>query len=92
MLKKSASGSIARRAGLARQARHASSDSECLAFPSNPASRAAILLGRFPVVPDLQAIEVYCAEMVFPQPAREKTSQDIAKRCQSWYNSDPVPI
>ena len=22
----------------------------------------------------------------------EKMSQDIAKRCQSWYNSDPVPI
>jgi len=22
----------------------------------------------------------------------EKLSQDIAKRCQSWYNSDPVPI
>ncbi|MCX5728817.1 MAG: hypothetical protein NTZ28_08275, partial [Nitrospirae bacterium] len=21
----------------------------------------------------------------------EKTPQDIAKRCQSWYNSDPVP-
>jgi hypothetical protein len=55
-------------------------------------SRAAILLGRFPVVKDLQAIEVYCAEMVFSQPAGEKTSQDIAKLRQSWYNSDPVPI
>jgi hypothetical protein len=22
----------------------------------------------------------------------EKLPQDIAKRCQSWYNSDPVPI
>jgi len=22
----------------------------------------------------------------------KKTSQDIAKRCQSWYNSDPVPL
>ena len=22
----------------------------------------------------------------------EKLRQDIAKRCQSWYNSDPVPI
>jgi hypothetical protein len=21
----------------------------------------------------------------------EKLPQDIAKRCQSWYNSDPVP-
>jgi len=38
MLKKSASGSSARRAGLPRQARHASSDSECLAFLANLAS------------------------------------------------------
>jgi hypothetical protein len=22
----------------------------------------------------------------------EKLPQDIAKRCQSWYNSDPVPL
>ena len=22
----------------------------------------------------------------------EKLPRDIAKRCQSWYNSDPVPI
>jgi hypothetical protein len=82
MLKKSASGSSARRAGLRGRR-----DTQALipsVSPFSPISHT--------VVPDLQAIEVYCAEMVFPQPAREKTSQDIAKRCQSWYNSDPVPI
>ena len=29
---------------------------------------------------------------LFRSMPEKKSSQDIAKLCQSWYNSDPVPI
>jgi len=70
MLKKSASLSSARRAGLARQAQLASPDSECLAFLASLACLARLSCGGVLFLSQTsRPSKFYCAEMVFPQPA-----------------------